>query len=290
MSQSLPKIKLLLCGGLGNQLFQYAYGRALSLRSGAHLELDASSLFEMDKTYMRTYELDAFCIPDEVSVLRKKPFASHVRRKVLDWQSRNRPIAERCFVQEPRPLKLYPEYADWRVQRDVTLLGYWQCLQYFKVCENTIRKDLCFRDTIHPARADLASEMREVRSVAVHVRRADYAKALDLSYHERAIAMMRERVPGARFYVFTDVADWWQTNGIQGADIQLVEASELPAIEDFKLMTCCHNFIIANSSFSWWAAWLGESKNKWIICPEKSSWDNSDTIPEAWSSIETGHE
>lgn len=285
MSKKAPTIKMFLGGGLGNQLFQYAFARALAMRNEANLVLDAASIFEIDYRYKRSFELDAFKLPPEVKILRRKPFAVHLRRKFVELTCCRGPHLSNPYVRELRPLKFYPEYLDWKVYKNVNLLGYWQCEQYFVDFKSQILQDLSFLNPINECRAEFLKKIQASNSVAVHVRRADYSQAIGLGYYEASINQMRQIIGNPRFFVFTDVPDWWEKNAIEGDDIELVPSGDLPAIEDFKLMTYCQHYIIANSTFSWWAAWLGKAKHEasQIISPQREIWDNKSIVPENWS-------
>ena len=118
------------------------------------------------------------------------------------------------------------------------------------------------------------------------MRRAQYDRKLSLDYYRRAMARMRELVSRPRFYVFSDEPGWWLENGDNGPDVEVITTELLPAIEDFHVMSLCRHFIIANSSFSWWAAWLGRANEKIEVAPAGMLWDNNlDIIPESWEVI-----
>ncbi|MCC5790909.1 MAG: alpha-1,2-fucosyltransferase [Opitutales bacterium] len=287
MTQNRPTIRMLLCGGLGNQLFQYAFARALALRSKAHLELDAASLFAKDKVYQRNYELDAFTIPESVRVIRKRPAFSDLRRKWAERKSRGKSLETSQFVTEPQPFQFYPEYAQWRVSRNILLLGYWQCEDYFKDAEVDIRRYLTFREPIHPQHVELAKQIESCESVAVHIRRVQYKRAISIDYYQKGLLEMRHKLDNPRFFVFTDDPEGYANDGLEGDDIQLIPSTGLPAIEDFKLMAHNRHFIIANSSFSWWAAWLGNQQGtSYVIAPISSVWSNKAVVPDKWQATQ----
>lgn len=280
-----PSIKIFLCGGLGNQLYQYAFARSLALRSGAELKLDAASLFPLDRMYQRTFELDAFALPEDVSVIRKSPLFSRYKRKLLEWRNRGISLGASSYISEPRPLQFEPEYAAFKPTRSVSIFGYWQCEAYFSEHADAIRADLKFREPVCEEHAALYSEIISNTSVAVHVRRVQYDRKLEIDYYKQGLVKMRKAFPEARFYVFSDDPDWWRFNGDNGPDITLVDSGSLPAIEDFKLMSMCRHFIIANSSFSWWAAWLGCHTQKKVLAPHADCWSNQDSIPVDWEVV-----
>jgi len=280
----MNKIKVLLCGGLGNQLFEYAMGRASSLRTGIPLELDAETYFRQDKKYCRHYELDLFTLPDEVKVIHHAAPFSRIERKWKLIQERNHPLDKQSFLMEKSPPTFQSELLTWQPRRAVKLLGYWQTEKYFEAVSGQIRNDLKFKT---PA---LSTEWvkkinGEIHAVAVHIRRMQYSQCLDEVYYIKAMKQMREMYPECRFFCFSDDPEWADEFFKDEKDCEVVVQEGLPAIEDFKLFTCCRHFIIANSSFSWWAAWLGEKRGTKIFVPSSEMWDNHEVIPERWNVI-----
>ncbi len=279
--------RILLSGGLGNQLFQYAFARSLALRSEAHLELDVESLFRVDRRYRRSYELGIFMLPGDIRLVRGAGVVLRLRRRIVMRLQRCRPFTACAYVDEPRPLRFYPEYARWRLERNVALTGYWQCSEYFRECADVLRADLQFRAPLPRAALAVTSRMESEPSVAVHVRRVGYGTTLGTGYYSEAMRRMRLRTPGARFYVFGDDPEWWRGHGDNGPDVDVVSTGGASADGDFRLMTHCRHFIIANSSYSWWAAWLGRHPEKQIIAPAARFWLNRDTVPVEWEPIDS---
>jgi hypothetical protein len=103
-----------------------------------------------------------------------------------------------------------------------------------------------------------------------------------MGYYRDAMRYMRSKYPGCHFYVFSDDPDWWRVHGEQSSDIELIRSHRDNFFEDFQMMTLCRHFIIACSSFSWWAAWLGSEIDKLVIAPECGAWSNPDVLLENW--------
>jgi hypothetical protein len=276
------KIKVLLCGGLGNQLFQYSFAKALALRSAATLELDAATLFSQDTQYRRSYSLDDFHIPASVSIIRKIRISACWREKLLRFFDQGRSLHARRVVEEPRPMQFYEGYHNWRAKHSVTLIGYWQCPHYFQDIEFQLREDLQFREPGCSSLKELSEKILGENAVAVHVRRTQYGRCLAPKYYEAAISRMRAMLDDPNFYVISDSPNWWQQNIRQYNDVQIIHNHAFSDIEYFKLMTHCKHFIIANSSFSWWAAWLGNYVDKRVIAPSSVIWDNPDILCSSW--------
>ena len=267
-------IKLLLSGGLGNQLFQYAFGRALSLRNNACLELDTVTQFVTDHRYLRSYTLDIFSLPPEIKVKDSASRMEKVYKKIIRRWGRNGNIDNRSFVVEgDRERGHFSHvYAEWRLKRSIYLSGYWQSPRYFSDVSGVIKSDLCFRDEPSAHVVDWLTRIRTKRSAAIHVRRNDYWSKLDISYYRKAMQTLRANFGRVDFFVFADDVGWWPMDDEVLGEVTLVDDSRLSDTECFRLMCACDHFVIANSSFSWWAAWLGRHSEKRVVAPSRDIW------------------
>ena len=264
-----------LSGGLGNQLFQYATGRALAIRNQEQLVVD-NRIFQSD-TFRR------FCMPvfnADFVLASELPAAEDMlpppRKRWLQflcWRITHgrslRFVRERTLLFDPKiPV----------IGSNVYLHGYWQSEQYFRDMGSVIRSDLTLR--VSPSNENLRwlSEIAATTSVSVHVRRGDYvadAKAsrvhgtCSLDYYERAAEQIAGRLKTSpTFYIFSDDPKWVQENLRLPFDVQYVNHNDdAHNYEDLRLMAACHHHIVANSSFSWWGAWLGCNPNRTVIAP-----------------------
>jgi len=284
--------------GLGNQLFQYAFGRALSLRKNVPFALDLYFYHSapQDPKHPRAYQLDRFCIreniipDDEVS---KFIDPTPIEKGMTRLETLIRPYYKRRIVYE-RDL-VFDENM-WNVEDDAYLVGYWQDLRYFCDYEEQIREDLRFRQAPDGKDKELMEEIRGCNSVGIHVRRGDYltdpftldlAGITSLDFYRRSVADMAGKVSDPRYFVFTDDPDWVRQNLDLGIEYQLVHHNDqLRAFEDMRLLSSCRHFILSNSSFSWWGAWLGEHKGKIVYAPAvwRRSGPNMYTPPQ-WNRI-----
>jgi hypothetical protein len=278
-------------GGLGNQLFQYAIGRHLSLVSGTPLGLAVGSHNPSAKGAfgLSAFHIAGFRIPPSATRFALEPTRKAVESlEKRGWTHLNR--WHRVFVQK-RP-GFDPQVLD--VGRHAYLVGFWQSFKYFQPSARRIAEDLRFRKGPSEADVELVQRMKSGRSVAIHIRRGDYrdprlAPAYDIcdaAYYQRARALMAERHPDAKFYVFSDeienvareFADWPRTT--------FVRARAGDDAAEFILMCQCNDLIVANSSFSWWAAWLGTAPDKIVIAPKiwanDPEWNTDDIIPPDW--------
>jgi hypothetical protein len=283
-----------LIGGLGNQLFQYALGRALSIRNDAQLKLDVSG-FETYK--LRRYSLRHFNVVEEIASPgdierfrragsnRLMNFAS--RLGVLPESLRFTTIAESSFSFDPQVLL---------ARGNVYLDGYWQSEKYFMEIEGVIRGELTLRRAPDPVNEEVGRRIRDADSVCVHVRRGDYAtnpanyKIYELctpDYYHAAARELTKSVAAPHLFVFSDDPRWARENLEVNYPVTFIEHNGADKdYEDLRLMSLCKHFIIANSSFSWWGAWLGSDPLKMVFAPKSwfrtREYDTRDLIPDAW--------
>lgn len=291
-----------LRGGLGNQMFQYALGRRLETLDGQDVRYDLAG-FEGD-FYGRSYALGCFDVavrfaePGDVeSVLadaNRLNGAQRVIRRLLRWRiGRYGLITERGYGFDASVLNL---------RSGACLRGYWQSEKYFTPVANRVRSDFTLKPDLQ-ARLD-ASTLEGIagtNSVGVHVRhqygrsadgRVDPAAfafhgTLPMGYYHAAFGEMTKRVRNPRFFVFSDDIDWCRANLRADAPLQFVASRH--DFEDLWLMRLCKHQITANSSFSWWAAWLNGSPHKVVVAPK--AWvtdagiDTADVCPAGWLRI-----
>jgi len=264
-----------LLGGLGNQLFQYAAGRRLSYKHNAVLKID-NSYFEKDKS--RAYNLSAFNVKEE--------FATSEEIKYL---SRNNIIIEKHFHFEPRILSL-PD--------NVYMVGHWQSEKYFKDIEPIIRQELTVRIPQTGKNKEIATKIQSTQSVSLHIRRRDfvyypqhskYHGVCSLKYYQRCVSYIAKHVSLAHFFIFSDDIFWAKEHLYLPFPMTFVEHNDDSAnYEDLRLMSQCKHHIVANSTFSWWGAWLNANMNKIVCVPKKwfKGWrpnrNTKDLFPQSW--------
>lgn len=288
-------------GGLGNQLFCYAAARRLALKNDAELVIDDVTGFVRDRRYCRHYALDHFEIPVRKATPseRLEPFERY-RRGAMKWFSRRRPFDTRCYLEQEghdfdgRLLTL-------RVAGKTYMDGLWQSEQYFKDVEHVIRQDLRIIPPTDARNLQTAEEIHKGHAVALHVRWFDppgtgSVNNAPIEYYRRAIDMMEERTQAPRYFIFSDdpeAAAAYLTLPEDRMFFVSHNRGDENAYADLWLMTLCRNFIIGNSTFSWWGAWLGEgSKERFVICPDtelagatETAWNFRGQIPGNWRKI-----
>lgn len=287
-----------IIGGLGNQMFQYAAGRALSITYGASLLLDVGDFagyrrhqgFELARVFSSPLTLAE---PEDV-------------RAVLGWQSSRlarrimtRPalgfLRNRHFVVEP-----YFHYwpGIYNVPPPCYLTGYWQSERYFADVALTIRTDFTFRQPMSSRNLELAVEIGAVNAVSLHVRRGDYVSdpkttatngVCPQAYYEAAIKYIAERVEAPHFFVFSDDTEWVRANLRSQYPCRYVDHNRgADSYNDMRLMSLCRHHIIANSSFSWWGAWLNSRDDKIVVTPRNwfaNGGNTQDLLPIGWTAL-----
>lgn len=292
-----------LMGGLGNQMFQYAMGRRVAEESGTPLKLDLSWFLEQaqrNSDTTRSYELGVFNISATIASkeelarfkVSRGRFARVFERLTRLFLPSTRPniLRERQFAFDASILGNYP---------DAYLDGYWQSEKYFKAVEPVIRAEFAF--TKHPdsKNRELAEKIVGVDAVSLHVRRGDYVLnpathnfhgTCSLDYYREAISLISQTVSNPHFFIFSDDLAWVKQNLVLEFPATYVTHNQGDkSYEDLRLMSLCKHHIIANSSFSWWGAWLASNKRQTVIAPAKwfnrADIDTSDLIPENWIRI-----
>lgn len=283
-------------GGLGNQLFCYAAGRRLTLVNEAELVLDHVSGFVRDFTFRRKYGLDVFSIPVRKATPheRMEPLGRY-RRAWARLAAKCRPFCSRRYLMSEGP-DFDERLMRYQVGGTVYLDGYWQSEGYFKDVEDIIREDLQITPPDDEINRAMAEQILSRNAVAVHVRWFEspeatrYQHNMGSSYYGKAIQEIRDRVTSPHFFVFSDQPEAAiETLGLSEEVATCVSHNkgDENAYADLWLMSQCRHFIIANSTFSWWGAWLSQHKGKIVVAPGIvqsgiSSWGFKGLLPDEW--------
>ena len=285
-----------LRGGLGNQMFQYALGRTLSLARGTSLKLDLSP-FRHHR--LRSYALGRLNVHEDFAA------PGEVRRAVvMGWLN---DALERISGRPPEPrawsrVRESGFRFDGRIfhaRENCILDGYWQSEKYFASAAGAIRRDFTLKDPLDSDNEVMAQAISSCNSVSVHVRRGDFVtdpRTLDVhgtcspDYYREAGALIAGKVDDPRFFMFSDDPEWARSNIRLGKTVTQVthNGPERPCA-DLHLMSLCRHHIIANSSLSWWGAWLATRPSKIVVAPKQwfrnAPHDTSDLIPDGWIRI-----
>jgi hypothetical protein len=298
-------------GGLGNQLFQYAFGRQLAIAHAAELWMDASGYPDLESAEptlgIRALALPHFAVHCNF-ILKpagiRQPRAWLARKILKQWNKAMRyregrkPYYMRREVWEPEEnhFKYDRRLLERPIKGTVHFFGYWQTEKYFLQIADLLRRELVVKDPPAGKNEELARLAQSGDSVSVHVRHGDNAGVaaalgvLPLAYYRRAITALRHDIPDARFFVFSDDPEWAHSNLVVDADAVYVSHNgDAGDYEDLRLMSLCRHHICANSTFSWWGAWLGKKPGQLVYAPRRYYQNidrpNPDLYPEDWRLI-----
>ena len=266
-----------LSGGLGNQLFQYSFGRYLSLKHNTELKLDIqlninASDFTPRLLGLSKYNIDLnFATNNEIESYKffKTGSLSRIERKLNQRFPflNKRYVVEKPFTILNNDLLLDDCYYD----------GYWQSEYYFKSIKNILINDLQFNFDLNESNKLLVEDISNSMSVSLHIRRSDYlsvssnAKIFSictLKYYQDAISYFNLKFGKPIFYIFSDDISWAKENFV-GENFVIVDVNQDDPHSDMYLMSQCKHNIIANSTFSWWGAWLNSTEDKVVISPKE---------------------
>jgi len=298
------RIKVIQVSGLGNQLFQYAAGRYYSKKFGGDFRIAVSPAESAVShgVFARPFLLSHFLIA--------APYAPITRLDRAMLSARRQIQASLALLKKIARIEIFPEPVQQRYHfldslpipletRLLYLLGYWQNYPLVKALELELRSELAFR---HPAEGKTLAMQRQIegtpQSVSLHLRRGDYTLAaegniaLPLSYYERATAIMESRLGDPTFFIFSDDMGYAREHLPAGLKKVFVDHNDdFSSHEDLRLMSSCQHHIIANSSFSWWGAWLNSDPAKIVVAPrnwlltEESCFP--DLLPPEWIQLNT---
>lgn len=265
-----------LIGGLGNQMFQYAAGRALANRDRARLVLDTSPLRAKGDHTPRTYGLHAYRIQAEVDIL---PAEALERIALLD---------------EGAAAGRWPR----KVHRQTRLVGHWQSEAYFSDIRPLLLRDFQLADAPSPYVAEIAGRIHEApEPVSVHFRRGDYVSlpaaarfhgTCSIEYYRTAIDRLTQRLDQTDLFVFSDDPQWVRDNAGLPDGSTIVDCDRSTPAQDIWLMSLCRHHVLANSSFSWWGAWLSLAEgitvapSRWFLDANAAQ---SHIVPPRWERI-----
>lgn len=250
-------------GGLGNQLFCYALARSYSLRYNRKCLLDTYTGYANDQ-YDRTCRLNEFELYHEFEECLPIPSIKNKISKFL-------PLKFRSLVKEKYVKNINILETDFR-PNNIYFEGYWQSEKYFKSIKETLIKELRPKSNPSLRDVDILKKIKSTNSVFIHIRRVHYSHQLPLSYYEKSILKIKKILKDPVFFIFGDDIEWIKQKSIFKDRCEIVDHNNHQnEINDFMLMKSCNHAIIANSSFSWWAAWLNDDDEQVVICPDHSA-------------------
>ena len=284
-----------LIGGLGNQLFQYAVARHLAEIHRAVLKIDISGFetYKLHKYSLWPFNIqENFASPEELTALRvrKQGIVERVIRLVLPRPPKPAPT----YIREKKLFHFDPDILN--LPDSVYLDGSWQSEKYFVDIEAVIRQEFTVRTPQRGKDKELAELIASCESVSLHIRRGDYVSnfhtaqilgTCDLDYYFRCVECLTQTVKHPHFFIFSDEPEWARDNlKLSYPTTPVAHNKADKNYEDLRLMSQCKHHIIANSSFSWWGAWLGQYPEKRVFAPrywvKSNAYSVRDLIPDEW--------
>lgn len=279
-------------GGLGNQMFQYAFYRKLQLDDKI-VALDISGF--KDYNLHNGFELErvfglSIITADNILIdkIKKSAYSSCILSKIY----RKLKLLN-CYIVQ-REFNYQPKYGIISNNRTSYLEGYWQSEKYFEKYAHVIHSDFRFPD-LDITNQLFALQIQKTQSVSVHIRMGDYVnhplhgEICTIEYYQSAIEQIRLKIENPVFFIFSNDTEWCKQNLDISNAVYVTGNVDKNSYRDMQLMSMCKHNIIANSSFSWWGAWLNNNSNKVVIAPSKWFNDESintcDLLPESWIKI-----
>ena len=270
-----------IIGGLGNQMFQYAASYALAKKNGLELKVDLDDYHTFrDRNFELPYAFDLkFSIASKKDVKNLIGVHSNIYLRRFLYR-----VGYRKNMLREKPYVLNKDFFD--ITNSIYLEGYWQNYNYFDSIKKDIRQQFKFKCLKNEEISFFFQKYKKKNVISMHVRKSDYINNkknthlffnLTNNYYLQAVNFFKLKVSNPHFLIFSDDVNWVNNNiNLQNTSYEILKPSLSPA-KDMALMSLCNHNIIANSTFSWWAAWLNSSVNKIVITPQK--WLKKDPQP-----------
>lgn len=286
----MKEVIVQLDGGLGNQLFQYAFARHLAILNNAKLLLDSTTCYSYDSLGTgRAFMLRAFSIDTKCAIQQDLDWANNLRI----WQRLK--IVPRWIHLRENTFNKFQEDTLKEYKRNLYVVGHWQNENYFKAIAPLLKKEFTVKKEFSD---QYANDILKLNSVAIHVRRGDYINTSEYSaqycdlfakgYYKNAVEAIKQKMLNSVFFIFSDDIEWCKNNmPFLNNEAYFIEHTE-GSVHDFYLMSLCKSQIIANSTFSWWAAWLNSNPDKIVVCPSKwflNDWNDGHYTLKDWIKI-----
>ncbi len=292
-------------GGLGNQLFCYAAAKSLAQKTGRKLYLDLHSGFKRD-FFKRTPEISLFNVPyKEAGYWQSFQFPGGVKvTTALRSLTLKNNWLHKYYYHERDLAHFDPAFFDQPKSGFIYLDGYWQSEKYFESIAPLIRQEFEMLDNHDNENREWAEKIRNTNAVALHARRLHGVpnqqkaqpikgiRSVSLQYYIDCMNEISSKIENPHFYCFSDYPEWFEEKLKTSHNITFIthnKYGENRSHEDFWLMSLCKHFIISNSTFSWWAAWLSVYNDKIIFAPDLSLWECKDIIPSSWQIRNASH-
>jgi hypothetical protein len=281
-----------LTGGLGNQMFQYAFGFNLAKK---HRTIHRLHFISHKSNTPRHFELNNLRISNKMATMPELNRVGIPQSKLSILFEKLRLKRSHIINEDESSYQLLTD----ELPEKSYIQGYWQSEKFFIDSASELRKEFSFKKKLLGKNILLASQIQQCNAIAVHIRRGDYVTNINASkyhgtctieYYKKGIQLIQSRISNPIFYYFSDDPEWTKNNlGSNTNDCYIDWNQGEDSYIDMQLISLCKHSIIANSSFSWWGAWLNSNRSKLIVAPRKwyedQSVDSSRIIPQSWIKI-----
>ena len=289
--------------GLGNQMFHYAFYKVLKTKK-KDVKLDIVSTWNKYRLDHNGYELNrVFKINTDIATVEERNrflkdffIGRPLKKRDIIYRIKFKILKEKNLVYMWEKTKETISYNENYLKKDnIYFFSHYQTEKYFKSIENELRKDYKFPLLEDDRNKQILDKIKNTNSVSLHIRRGDYITSTSfrgicsLNYYENAIKTIHKNIKNPYFFVFSNDINWCRQN-FDIENIFFIDNNKgKDSYKDMQLMSSCKHNIIANSTFSWWGAWLNNNKNKIVVAPNK--WFNNvegtcDIIPENWYKVD----
>lgn len=301
--KNIESFSVEISGGLGNQMFQYAFARAISIKKKIPFKLDCQYFsLKSEINIIRPYELNIFKLKkpiiEEEKLAFKKSIISKINYKLNHIL--NFPIIFKSRIINESDFKNFSLESEKNID-GFYFTGHWQSENYFKKIESILRKDFIFKKKLDEVNLNCKNKIENSNSVSIHIRRGDYISnqsafqnhgVCSIDYYKRAINFIETKIQNPTYFIFSDDPDWVRSTDFGIKNYHIVDwNNDNASYIDMQLMTLCKHNIIANSTFSWWGAWLNNYQKKIVIAPrnwfakESRKSESKKIIPDGWVKI-----
>ncbi len=293
----MNKIVVSLQGGLGNQLFQYAAGKTIASKNNAMLFFDLTYFTNTPEgSTPREYALAPFNLNVEVQQCDSKyKYLPGMVGKILRKITKSFPFKKNGIDMYHEKTPDFDHHVT-TLKPPLWINGYWQSEKYFTEIAHIIRQEIGTPRALSFSSQAMLEAIKQHNAICIHIRRGDYISnttanafhgSCDLQYYYNGISLIEKAEKNTHIFVFSDEPEWVRKNFSHSTPITIVDINNSKnAHEDIWLMAACKHYVIANSSFSWWGAWLGNSPQKIVITPKKwytnTQISTKDLIPDSW--------
>ncbi len=286
-----------LMGGLGNQMFQYAAGLSLATKKNTDLYIDTSFLNEDDKgAYTkRHFELDMFNISVKIADKFILDQFNFNQTKLITKLKKLKPNLFKKIIYNEHQFHFLTTF--FKLPVYTYLNGFWQSENYFNECRSILLNQFSLKKSLSDNAFEIDNKIKSTTSISLHIRRGDFLSLksanhfhgfLPIDYYKNAINYINTKISNVTFFIFSDDIDWCKNNFDFISNKEFVDGKFLALTihEELILMSNCQHNITANSSFSWWGAWLNQNPEKIVIAPKNwfadKTINTNDLIPKSW--------